>query len=320
MVWWIVGIGVGCVALTYAVSFGYIYWRQRDHLPAGKYLSNHTLLFAPINFVFTFFSRGAGRQPTFDPAVVPGLGLVKENFDAIRDEAKALLDAGVFQRPPADDEPGYNTFEKGGWRRYPIKWYSTTCRESAFRECPRTCEVLGRVPAIRSAMFVVLPPGAKIGRHHDPLASSLRYHIGLVTPNSDRCALVLDGESHPWHDGRELLFDQTFLHYAANDTDQPRVILFCDVDNPKLLWGVRHLAAAVNTVVVAKMTGVSDRGKRSWFSTLYRPIYKVRAFVKAKVRPRSKLLYNLIKFSAIGAGVLMVGGLLFLLTSALVGG
>lgn len=308
-----------CVGITYVLSFAYLYSRWHDHLPLSYYLSNHVLLLSPLNFVFTFFSRGAGRKPVFAPSIIPGLKLVKQNYASIRDEAKALLDAGIFQRPPAIDQPGYNSFEKGGWRQYPIKWYSPSCRQSAVGACPHTCSVLEQIPAIRSAMFVLLPPGGRIGRHHDPLATSLRYHIGLVTPNSEKCALTLDGQAHPWHDGEELLFDQTFLHTALNQTDQPRVILFCDVENPNLPWGVKHLASAVNSLVMARMTGTNDRGKLSWVSALYRPIYQVRKFVKEKIRRRSKFLYNVVKFSAIGAGLLIVVGTLHLLDSTLFG-
>jgi beta-hydroxylase len=312
------GILLVCIGLTYLLSFSYLYWRCRDHLALTKYLSNHALLLSPLNFVFTFFARGAGRKSVFAASIVPGLELIKQNYDIIRDEAKALLDGGVFQRPPAVDQPGYNSFEKGGWRQYPIKWYSPSCRQSAASACPHTCSVLERIPAILSAMFVVLPAGGRLGRHHDPLATSLRYHIGLVTPNSEKCALTLDGQAHPWHDGKELLFDQTFLHSALNETDQPRVILFCDVENPNLRWGVRHLAGALNCMVVAKMTGANDGGRLSWVSAVYRPIYRVRAYVKEKIRPKSLFLYNLIKFSAIGAGLLLVIGTFYLLTSVLI--
>jgi beta-hydroxylase len=305
------------IGLTYLLSFSYLYWRSRDHLSLTKYLSNHAFFFSPLNFIFTLFSRGAGRKAVFSPDIVPGLELIRQNYDVIREEAKTLLDAGVFQRPPAVDEPGYNSFEKGGWRRYPIKWYAPSCRPSAVSACPQTCAVLQKVPAIRSAMFVVLPPGGRIGRHHDPLATSLRYHIGLITPNSEKCALTLNGQNYPWYDGKELLFDQTFLHSALNDTAQPRVILFCDVDKTNLLWGVKHLAGAVNSMITAKMTGANDRGRLSWVSALYRPIYRVRMYVKEKIRPKSLFLYNVIKFSALGAALLLGIGTLYLLTSAL---
>src|SRR5215475_1372232 len=77
-----------------------------------KYLSNHVLLYAPLNFLFTYFTIGRPGA-VFETKSVPGLDKIKEN-PVIRAEAKVLLDTGVFQRPPAVDEPGYNSFEKVG--------------------------------------------------------------------------------------------------------------------------------------------------------------------------------------------------------------
>ena len=86
---------------------------------------------------------------------------------------------------------------------YPLKWYTKECSRNAVQMCPETCAVLDSIPTIRSAMFTVLPPGGRLGRHHDPIASSLRYHLGLLTPNSEKCALTLDGVEYPWRDGEE---------------------------------------------------------------------------------------------------------------------
>jgi beta-hydroxylase len=285
---------------VYAGSFAFLYLRCNDHLPLKKYLSNHVLLFAPLNFLFTYFMVGK-RSAVFDPKIVPGLDEIRENYPVIRSEAKVLLDTGVFQRRPAIDEPGYNTFEKGGWRLYPLKWYAKECRRSAQEMCPETCAVVDSVPAIRAAMFTVLPPGARLGRHHDPIASSLRYHLGLVTPNSEKCALTLDGVQYPWRDGEELLFDQTCLHSAVNETETARVILFCDVEKTQLRAPIRQLADAVNYALVAKFTGANDQGKLSWVSRAYKPIYIVRSFVKQQIKPRSLVAYNIIKFGSIAA-------------------
>jgi beta-hydroxylase len=291
--------------VAYAGSFSYLYLRCHDRLPFKKYLSNHVLFFAPLNFIFTFFTRGR-QAATFEPRMVPGLDTLKQNYPVIRAEAKVLLDTGVFQRPPAVDEPGYNTFEKGGWRMYPLKWYAKECRESAKQACPQTCAILDSIPAIRSAMFTVLPPGARLGRHHDPVASSLRYHLGLLTPNSDKCALMLDGKSYAWRDGEELLFDQTYLHSAINQTDIVRVILFCDVEKTQLMGGAKQFAEAVNYILVAKLTGANDKGKLSWLSWAYKPIYKIRSFVKEQIKPRSLLAYNVIKFGSIASLVALL--------------
>jgi beta-hydroxylase len=294
----VVNYAFGALGVAYAASFAYLYLRCKDRLPLQKYLSNHVLLFAPLNFLFTFFIRGR-KSSVYDARSVPGLEKIKENYEVIRAEAKVLLDTGVFQRPPTADEPGYNTFEKGGWRMYPLKWYTKQCRPSAVRACPKTCAIMDSIPAVRSAMFTVLPPGAKLGRHHDPIASSLRYHLGLLTPNSDQCALTLDGVNHVWRDGEELLFDQTYLHSAINRTDIVRVILFCDVEKTQLRGVVKRIAEAVNYAMVAKFTGAHDDGKLSWLSRAYKPIYKIRSYVKENIKPRSLLAYNIIKYGSI---------------------
>ena len=54
-------------------------------------------------------------------------------------------------------------------------------------------------------------------RHRDPFAGSLRYHLGLVNPNLERCLSVVD---------------ETFVDYAENKTGQTRLILFCDMERP----------------------------------------------------------------------------------------
>jgi beta-hydroxylase len=290
---------------VYAGTFAYIIHRYKDHLPLKKYLSNHVLLFAPLNFLFTYFTVGP-QKAVFAASTVPGLDKLKENYPLIREEARALRDAGAFQRKPSVDQPGYNTFEKGGWRLYPLKWYTKECGEVAVKTCPKTCAIVDSIPAVRSAMFTVLPPGARLGRHHDPVASSLRYHLGLLTPNSEKCALTLDGDEYPWFDGKELLFDQTYLHSAVNNTDTLRVILFCDVEKTQLRSFVKPIANAVDYGLVAKFTGADDEGKRSWISTAYMPIYKLRSYVKEKIKPRSLLAYNIIKYGSIGLVLLLI--------------
>ena len=95
------------IAAVYVGSFTYLYQRCSDRLPLHKYFSNHVLLLAPLNFLFTYFTKGR-QGAVFEPSSVPVLDKIKENYEVIRSEAKVLLDTGVFQRPPAVDEHGYN--------------------------------------------------------------------------------------------------------------------------------------------------------------------------------------------------------------------
>ena len=83
-------------------------------------------------------------------------------------------------------------------------------------------------------MLTLLPVGSKLTRHLDPFASSLRLHISLDTPNDPSCFINVDGNSYYWKDGDGFLFDETYLHFAENQTNQDRLILMCDIDRP--LW------------------------------------------------------------------------------------
>lgn len=304
------------LGVIYVGSFSYVYLRCNDRLPMHKYLGNHVLLLSPLNFLLTFFMRGE-KKAIFEAKCVPGLDKIKENYPVIRSEAKVLLDTGVFQRPPSTDEPGYNSFERGGWRAHPLKWYSKECNSAALKMCPATCAVLDSIPSVRAAMFTVLPPGAALGRHHDPIASSLRYHLGLLTPNSDKCTMTLDGVEYAWRDGEELLFDQTYLHSIRNLTDTVRVILFCDVEKTQLRGVIKSFAELINKHLVAKFSGEHEKGKLSWIARAYKPIYAVRAYVKTNIKPRSKIAYNIIKFGSIALGLYLLY-LLFSLISYLV--
>src|SRR4051812_49977658 len=107
----------------------------------------------------------------------------------------------------------------------------TSCLRRA--RCARrrwSCSTPFRACMVRC--FAMLPPGGDLGRHRDPFAGSLRYHLGLVTPNNDRCRIFVDGQPYAWRDGEAVLFDETFIHWAENRTDVDRLILFCDVERP----------------------------------------------------------------------------------------
>src|SRR5262249_35076411 len=49
-----------------------------------------------------------------------------------------------------------------------------------------------------------------------------------------------------WRDGEGVLFDETYVHWVEHDSEQPRVILFCDVERP--MRG--RLATAINRFVI----------------------------------------------------------------------
>jgi beta-hydroxylase len=267
------------VALYVAASIGYVYrWRGRARYPSfSHYLRRSWPLFAPLNCLLYLATRGYARQPVMDPAYLSGIAILRERWAQIRDEAFALHLAGeadaARKRPPVGryDLP-FRTFRKRGWKTFYLKWYGKPYR-SARRLCPESVRLLEQVPGIRAAMFSVLSAGDELGLHADPLACSLRYHLGLETPNSDRCFINVDGTNLTWRDGEDFIVDGTYPHYARNGSDELRLILVCEVDRPMNLAG--RAFSTVYGVVARAMaqpnTPEDRRGSFGWLSSLTAP-------------------------------------------------
>jgi len=110
------------------------------------------------------------------------------------------MQAGEIKRSEQPNDVGFNSFFKSGWKRFYLKWYGDN-HPSAVELCPRTIELLNGIGTVKAAMFAELPPGSKLVRHRDPYAGSLRYHLGLDTPNDPGCYINVDGQNYAWHDG-----------------------------------------------------------------------------------------------------------------------
>ena len=208
----------------------YVHFRGHDRLKLFRQLADHSTIMAPYNVLMYLFSA-VPAKPILNADTFPELATLREHWETIRDEGLNLLEGGHVRAATGHNDLGFNSFFKRGWKRFYLKWYGDPL-PSAQSLCPRTVALVNALQSVNAAMFALLPAGGTLGRHRDPFAGSLRYHLGLMTPNSDACRIYIDGQAYSWRDGKDLLFDETYVHYAANETDQPRLILFCDVERP----------------------------------------------------------------------------------------
>ena len=218
------------VVYVFVASALYVHFRGRIRHTFVRQLKDHSTIFAPYNTLMYLFSAVPAR-PFIDVKKLPELAKLRDNWQVIRAEALGLMGEGRIRAATGHNDLGFNSFFKEGWKRFYLTWYGEPL-PSALALCPKTVALLKSVPTINGAMFALLPPGGKLNRHRDPFAGSLRYHLGLVTPNSDACRIFIDGEPYSWRDGQDVLFDETFIHSAENKTDVTRIILFCDVERP----------------------------------------------------------------------------------------
>ena len=199
--------------------------------------------------------RGTFRKlPAFerDLSEYPELSVLAANYPVIRSECESLIRSQL--RIPGMEE--LTSYTSGGIHQ--IAWKSFMFKSGAFIDencalAPKTAALLERIPGLYTAFFSVLEPHQHIKPHWGYWKGFIRYHLGVVIPDNNRenkCWIrvnpdaqdrneardaIEQGERYFWKNGEAVLFDDTFLHDAANESDQVRVVLFLDLAR-KMPW------------------------------------------------------------------------------------
>jgi beta-hydroxylase len=247
------------VLAIFFASIAYVQLRGKVRHKWFKQVFDHSALLAPLNALMYLMSR----VPTTPYVAVDrfkGLDLLAQHWQEIRDEALTL--AARIKAAEHNDDAGFNSFFKEGWKRFYLKWYEVR-PPSADLYCPRTVALLQQLPQVKAALFAELPAGAKLNPHRDPYAGSLRYHLGLVTPNDEACRIWVDGEVYHWKDGEAVIFDETYIHWVRNDTAHDRLILLCDIERPLRVRLAQWLNRVFSRYVMSAAASPNDAGDRT---------------------------------------------------------
>jgi beta-hydroxylase len=289
---------------VFIASVVFVHLRGHIRHPFYRQLTDHSTFMAPYNMLMYAFSA-VPNKPFVDIGRFPELDALTSNWQLLRDEALKLFDEGHIRAASGHNDLGFNSFYKRGWKRFYVKWYDEPL-PSAKALCPKTVALVQSIPTVNAAMFALLPAGGTLGRHRDPFAGSLRYHLGLSTPNSDACRIFVDGEPYAWRDGEAVVFDETYIHWAENKTDTMRVILFCDVERPL----TNRFVARINhwfkrTAIRASETENAPGDRVGALNRIFGLVYYLRVPGKM-LKQKSRTLYRATKW-------ILVAGLIYLL-------
>ena len=276
----------------------YVHYRGRVRYNVWRQLSDHSTFTAPLNVFMYLFSR-VPTTPYLKPEQFPELAVLRENWETIRDEGQKLMEIQQIKASDQFNDAGFNSFFKTGWKRFYLKWYEDS-HPSAMTLCPQTTELLRSLPSVKAAMFAELPDGSRLPRHRDPYAGSLRYHTGLITPNDDRCFIEVDGERYSWRDGEGVMFDETYLHYAENQSGQNRLILFCDIERPMRYRWAQAVNHWLGRNLMSAATAPNEEGDRTGgVNKMFKYIYAIRRVGK-RLKARNRTGYYIIKWILFG--------------------
>jgi beta-hydroxylase len=182
---------------------------------------------------FVLRSSLVPTTPFLPVEVLPWVPDLEASWQVIRSEVDQVLtyrealpnfqDISVDQASITDDD---------GWKTYFFFGYGFRSDANCAR-CPETAALLDGIPGLTTAFFSILAPHKHIGAHRGPWRGVLRYHLALRVPEPAALAGISVGQqvAH-WEEGRSLLFDDGYEHFAWNDTDGVRVVLFVDVMRP----------------------------------------------------------------------------------------
>lgn len=293
------------VLLLFLLCAIYTHWRGKArHGSFFRQLGDHSTFMAPLNG-FAYGFSAVPNTPFISTSYFPELALLKSEWRTFREEALALQDASRIQAAEKYNDIGFNSFFRTGWKRFYLKWYDHP-HPSAAALCPRTIEILQRIPSVKAAMFAMLPAGGSLNPHRDPFAGSLRYHLGLITPNDDRCAIVVDGIPYAWRDGEDVVFDETYLHHAANGTAQDRIILFCDIERPMKYRWAQAFIDAIGHVLMRAAASPNETGDRTGgLNHAFRYVYSVRLAGK-RLKAWNRTVYYVVKWVLFGGIALAI--------------
>ena len=280
------------VIIIFILSLLYAHLRGKEKLKISRQFFDHSTFLGPVNMFMTGFSR-LPNQAFFDPKSFPELQPLQDNWQMIRDEA--LLLQNQIKAAESNNDAGFNTFFKRGWKRFYLKWYQQS-HPSAQQLCPNTVALLEKIPSVKAAMFAELPNGSYLGKHRDPYAGSIRYHLGLQTPNSDACFIEVDQERYSWRDGEATLFDETYVHWAENTSGETRIILFCDIERPmKWKWAQSFNAWFGRNIMSAASSPNDENDRTGFINKIFKYGYAVHAKGR-EIKAQNRKLYYVYKW------------------------
>lgn len=190
----------------------------------------------------SFYYPGLPQTAFHDTADHPWIAALEAAAPAMRAEVEALLGerddfAPYVQGDPTRANRGHALLDDPRWSALYLWKDGAPVPANAVR-CPASMKALAAAPLpmipgrAPNVLFSQLKPRTHIPPHWGMLNTRLICHIPLIVP--DRCRLRVGNHERAVEAGKALLFDDSILHEAWNDSDETRVVLLLEVWHPAL--------------------------------------------------------------------------------------
>lgn len=204
---------------------------------------------------------GLPPVPWFDPGALSTLAALRERIPDVRREL-AAFSHGQSMRPYVGREAERDARWQGLAGR--ADWSSIHLLgggdpvNSPLSGLPLTASLLGAAPLApfpphAPECFVSrLAPGVVLPEHFGLSNIKLTVHLPVDIP-PEGCSITVAGVTRGWPHDDFLVFDDSFLHSAANRSGRPRTVLIFDIVHPMLESAeVAALAYAIQALDIVR--------------------------------------------------------------------
>lgn len=206
--------------------------------------------------------------PWFDVAQVPQLASLRERVPAVRAELLEMLDAQSgfcpYVESTAARDPRWRQLAGSeAWSAIHLLRGGTwnprvTSALAATREFLAAAPLAYCPPHAPECFISRLRPGVVLPAHFGVSNIKLTVHLPIDLPPSG-CSITVGGIPKSWTPDDFLIFDDSFLHSAANHSGRDRTVLIFDVWHPSLSEDERR--------AMAYSIAVLDRTQSVWNGT-----------------------------------------------------
>ncbi len=203
--------------------------------------------------------------PWFATSQVPDLAGVREGMPGLREELLGVVAAERNFSPYVQVEAARDPLWRG--LAGSSDWLATHLLQGGrwnsalMQRLPRTRAFLDQVPLAQcpphapECFISRLRPGVELPPHYGLSNIKLTVHMAIELPTAG-CSITVGGVTRTWTLDDFLIFDDSFLHTAANRSRQDRTVLIFDVWHPGLSADERD--------AVAHAIAVLDEMRSAW--------------------------------------------------------
>lgn len=172
------------------------------------------------------------NDPVLDMRDFAWTKALRDDWRTILDEARTVALQGEASPSLAVISPDHRAIaEVGKWRSFFLWGYGFPIEDNLAR-CPKTAEIVARIPGLNSAFFSILAPGTHIPAHRGVTKGLITCHLGLIVPRDGDVRMRVADRYVRWAEGETLVFDDTYDHEVWNDTSGTRVVLLIQFERP----------------------------------------------------------------------------------------